>query len=374
MSSKRDYYEILGVPRTASEAELKKAYRGLAMKYHPDVNKSEDATETFKEINEAYQVLSNAEKRAMYDRYGRVDMPGSGGFGDFGGFGFGSLDDILNDFFGFGNMRGGRQAPQRGADLRYVMSLEFEEAVFGCEKEIEIQRHELCPVCDGSGSEPGTEVTTCTHCNGTGEVRQAQRSIFGTFVNVAPCPRCQGTGKMITNPCHECNGQKYVVAHRKIAVDVPAGVDEGTRIRISGEGEAGERGGPQGNLYVDLRVRPHAFFRRRENDIELDWSLNVAQAALGDEITIPTLEGEETISVPPGTQTGKTFRLRDKGVPYLRRNGRGDLLVTVHLQVPTELSARQRGLFTELGKTLGKEIKPQKAEGLFDKVKNAFGV
>ena len=370
MSSKRDYYEILGVSRNATEAELKKAYRGLAMKYHPDVNKDDGATETFKEINEAYQVLSDPEKRATYDRFGRVDMPG-GGFGDFG-FGFGGLDDILNNLFGFGGGGARRQGPRRGADLRYNLSLEFEEAAFGCEKEIEIARAEPCPTCNGSGAEPGTDPISCVQCAGTGEIRQAQRSIFGTFVNVATCPRCGGSGQMIQTPCHECNANKYVPKKRKIAVQVPAGVDNGTRIRLSGEGDFGGRGGPPGNLYVDLRVKPHPFFRRRDFDIELDWNLNFAQVALGDEITLPTLDGEEMVRIPAGTQSGKTYRFREKGIPYLQRNGRGDLLVNIQVVSPTNLTERQRELFLELAETLGKEIKPQENKGFFERVKEAF--
>ena len=371
MSSKRDYYEILGVSRTATEAEVKKAYRSLAMKYHPDVNKDEDATEVFKEINEAYQVLCDQEKRATYDRFGRVDnMPGGGGFGDFG-FGFGGLDDILNDMFGFGN-RGGRQGPRRGSDLRHSLTIEFKEAAFGCDHQIEIEREEVCPVCEGSGAEPGTSSIPCMQCGGAGEIRQAQRSIFGTFMNVATCPRCGGTGQVVQTPCHECNGQRFVRQRRTIEVQVPAGVDDNTRIRLSGEGNAGDRGGPPGNLYVDLHVKPHAFFRRQDADVELDWVLNVAQAALGDEIMVPTLEGEEKLSIPSGTQEGKIFRLREKGIPYLRRNGRGDLLVNVHLAIPTNLTEKQKKLFMELGETLGKDIKPQHNKGFFERVKEAF--
>ena len=370
MSEKRDYYEVLGVPRTATEAEMKKAYRALALKYHPDVNKSEDATEAFKEINEAYQVLSDPEKRATYDRFGRVDMPG-GGFGDFG-FGFGGLDDILNDLFGFGGGRARHQGPRRGADLRTHLVLGFQEAVFGVEKQVEIEREEICSTCEGSGAEPGTESVPCVQCAGTGEVRQPQRSIFGTIVSVSACTRCGGTGQMIQTPCHECDARRYVPKKRTISVQVPAGVDNGTRIRLSGEGDFGDRGGPPGNLYVDLQVKPHAFFRRRDFDIELDWNLNFAQAALGDEVTIPTLNGEEVIAVPAGTQTGKTFRLRGKGVPHLRREGRGDLLVNVVVVSPTNLTERQKELFLELAKTLGKEIKPQENKGFFERVKEAF--
>jgi molecular chaperone DnaJ len=374
MSSNRDYYEILGVHRQATDAELKKAYRALAMKYHPDVNKDENATEIFKEINEAYQVLSDPQKRSTYDRFGRVDVPGAGfGGGGFGDFGFGGLDDILSDLFGFGGgARSGRQGPRRGADLRYTLTIEFEEAVFGVEEEIEIEREETCPACEGTGAEPGTETIGCVQCGGIGEIRQAQRSLFGTFVNVSACPRCGGTGQMIQTPCKECDGRKVVRTKRTIAVQVPAGVDNGTRIRISGEAHAGSRGGPPGNLYVDIRVKPHTFFRRREFDVELDWNLNVAQAALGDKVAIPTLEGDEPIVIPAGTQSGKVFRLREKGVPRLQSVGRGDLLVRMTVQIPTKLSDEQKQIFLDLAETLGKEIKPQENKGFFDRVKEAF--
>jgi molecular chaperone DnaJ len=369
MSTQRDYYELLELKRDATETDIRKAYRRLAMKYHPDVNKSPDAAELFKGINEAYQVLSDPEKKATYDRFGRVDMPG----GDMGGFGFGGLDDILNNFFGFGMSRGARNEPARGADLRYDLTLEFEEAVFGCEKSAEIARHEVCPVCNGSGAEPGTQPIRCPQCGGSGEVRQAQRSIFGTFVNVSACPKCGGEGEVVSTPCRECKGNKYVGVTKQIAVQVPAGVDDGTRIQYSGEGEVGERKGPRGNLYVYLRVKPHAFFRRKENDIELDWTLNVAQAALGDEIMIPTLEGEEKIEIPAGIQSDTVIPLRGKGVPHLRRNTRGDLLINVRVVTPRHLTDRQKELFLDLSKTLGKDVKPQDNKSFFEKVKDAFG-
>ncbi len=371
MGTTRDYYEILEVPRDATEDDIRKAYRRLARKYHPDVNKDDNAAEIFKEINEAYQVLSDAEKRAMYDRFGRVDMPG-GGPGDFG-FGFGGLDDILNDFFGFGGRRGTQQGPMRGADLQTQVTIEFEEAVFGTEKEIEIDRHETCPTCNGSGAAPGTQPVRCPQCGGTGEVRQTQRSIFGTFVNVATCPRCEGTGEIVSTPCHECQGRRYVLVTRRLSLNIPAGVDDGTRIRLSGEGEVGSRNGPPGNLYVDIRVKPHEFFRRNGNDIELDWSLNFAQAALGDEITIPTLDGEEKLVIPAGIQSGTTIPLRGKGVPYLRRSQRGDMLVHIHVTTPRSLTDEQKQLFRELAKTLGKEVKPQNGKSFFEKVKDVFG-
>jgi molecular chaperone DnaJ len=375
MSSKRDYYEVLGVSRGADREEIKKAYRRLARQYHPDVNKSGDAEERFKEINEAYEILSDDQKRAMYDRFGhagtRVD---AGGFDDFG---FGGFADIFEDFFtGFGVRTGAsaRRGPRRGADLRYDLTLTFEEAVFGCEKELELPRNEVCPHCKGSGAEPGTQPIRCPQCNGTGEVRRVQQSILGSLVNVTTCPRCHGEGEVITTPCNECHGTREVRRTRKIEVKIPAGVDDGTQIRLAGEGEAGVHGGPPGNLYVILKVKPHRYFRRQEQDLYLDLSINIAQAVLGDEIEVPTLEGSELLTIPPGTQSGETFHIRGKGVPHLQRHSRGDLLVTVHVRIPTALTENQRYLFQELARTLGKEVTPQGEKSFFDKVKNAFGV
>ncbi|MBM4464191.1 MAG: molecular chaperone DnaJ [Chloroflexi bacterium] len=368
MSSKRDYYEVLGVGRSASQDEIKKAYRRLARQYHPDVNKSPDAEARFKEINEAYQVLSDQEKRATYDRFGHAGVQGRwGDVSDFG-FGFGGFGDIFEDLFGFGPRTRTRRAPGRGADLRYDLTISFEEAVFGCERELEIPRYETCPRCRGSGAEPGTSPIRCPQCNGSGEVRRTQQSIFGSFINVTTCPRCGGEGEVVNTPCGECRGQKRVRVTRTISVKVPAGVDNGTQIRLAGEGEPGVYGGPPGNLYVVVSVKPHRYFRRQDNNVILELAINVAQAALGDEVTVPTLEGEEKLVIPAGTQTGKVFRLRGKGVPYLRRNGRGDQLVIVQVAVPTDLSDEQKRLFKDLAKTLGKEVIPQEEKSLLEKI------
>jgi len=376
MSSRRDYYEVLGVSRNASADELKRAYRRLARQYHPDVNKEDGAEEQFKEVNEAYEVLSDQEKRARYDRFGHAGVQGAGSAGSSGfeGFGFG-IDDIFESFFG-GTRPGAstRNRPQRGADLRYDLRISFQEAVFGCEEEIEASRHETCPTCNGSGAKPGTTPVRCPECNGTGEVRHVQRSLFGSFVNVTTCPRCHGSGEEITSPCPECHGQKRVPRTRTLSVKIPPGVDEGTRIRLTGEGELGTLGGPPGDLYVFISVKPHEYFVRRDNDIILELSLNVAQAALGDLIAVPTLDGEEELPIPPGTQTGEVFRLKAHGVPYLRRPGRGDELVVVTVAVPRHLDARQRELFEELGETLGKEIIAQHERGFLDRVKEALGL
>ncbi len=366
--SKRDYYEVLGVSRNASDDEIRRSYRRLARQYHPDVNKSADAEARFKEVNEAYEVLSDREKRAVYDRYGHagINFPNGFGQGGFSDFGFG---DIFEDLFGFGmrTRRAARQAPTRGADLRYNLTITFEEAVFGCEKELEIPRLETCPTCQGQGAEPGTSPIRCPQCRGTGEERRTRQSICGSIVTASTCSRCRGEGEVITTPCHECRGQKRVQRTRKIVVEIPAGVDEGTQIRLAGEGEAGLHGGPPGNLYVALTVTPHEFFRRRDNDIMLDLELNVAQAALGDEIEVPTLEGTEKLRIPAGTQTGRSFRLRGKGVPRLRRNGRGDQVVTVFVRTPTELTDEQKALFQPLARTPGKKVITQEERGLYDR-------
>jgi molecular chaperone DnaJ len=373
MSAKRDYYDVLGVNRQATPEEIKKAFRRLARQYHPDVNKNSDAEARFKEINEAYEVLSDREKRASYDRFGHAGpQAGFGGFGDFGGFG--GVEDIFESFFG--GMRTGtaRRGPTRGADLRYDLTVAFEEAVFGCEKEILVSRHETCPQCRGSGAEPGTQPIRCPQCNGTGEVRRQQQTFLGSFVQVTTCPRCQGEREIVTSPCTECRGRKVVEVERTISVKIPAGVDAGTRIRLAGEGEPGSRGGPNGNLYVVLHVKPHEYFRREDSNILLELDINVAQAALGDKISVPTLEGDEELVIPAATQTGDIFRLRGKGVPYLRRNGRGDQLVMVHVVTPAGLTKRQKELFSELGKSLGKEVIHQPEKGLFAKVREALGL
>jgi molecular chaperone DnaJ len=338
------------------------------------VNKSPDAEAQFKEINEAYEVLSDREKRAMYDRFGHAGpQAGFGGYGDFGGFG--GIEDIFESFFG--GMRTGtsaRRGPARGADLRYDLSITFEEAVFGCEKEIVVPRHEVCPQCQGSGAEPGTQPIRCPQCNGTGEVRRQQQTILGSFIQVTTCPRCQGEREIVTTPCTQCRGQKVVQVERTISVRIPAGVDNGTRIRLAGEGEPGHRGGPAGNLYVELQVQSHDYFRREDTNILLELDINVAQAALGDKIKVPTLDGDEELSIPAGTQTGELFKLRGKGVPYLRRNGRGDQLVMVHVLTPIKLTKKQKQLLTELGSTLGKEVVHQPEKGLFAKVREMIGI
>lgn len=373
--TKRDYYEVLGVGQSASKDDLKKAYRRLARQYHPDVNKETDAAERFKEVNEAYEVLSDDDKRAAYDRFGHAGLGGSGGFQDFGsGFGGFGMADIFEEFFGGGRGSGRRRrGPRPGADLRYNLTLEFEEAVFGVEKDIEVRRPSICPTCAGSGAEPGTSPVRCTSCNGTGEVRRVQQSILGQFVNVTTCPTCQGTGETIPNVCHTCHGRKQVEEVKSLNVKIPAGVDADTQIRYSGEGAPGLNGGPPGNLYININIRKHPYFQRRGDDIMLDLEINVAQAALGDEIKVPTVDGEAALTIPPGTQSGAVFRLNARGVPRLRRSGRGDQLIIVQVAIPKKLTKEQKELFAKLGGTLGKEVVPQRERGFLDSLKDALG-
>jgi molecular chaperone DnaJ len=376
--SKRDYYEVLGVARDADDNALKSAYRKLALQYHPDRNKATDAAERFKEINEAYEVLSDPSKRQMYDRYGHAAAQGApGGGSPFGGGGFGGfgdISDIFDEFFGgFGGGRGGQRGPAKGADLRFDLEITFQEAVFGAEKEIELSRLETCTQCHGSGAEPGTSPVRCPQCNGTGEVRRAQQTILGQFVSVTTCPRCNGEREIVTTPCTKCKGQKRVPVTRKLAINIPAGVDDGTRIRLSGEGEAGDRGGPTGSLFVFLHVKAHPLFKREENDILLEFPINIVQATLGAEVEVPTLEGPAKLKIPAGTQFGETFRLRGKGVPVLRTNRRGDEVVHVRIVVPEKLTEKQRKLLQELGETLGMESLNKDSRSLFEKILDGIG-
>ncbi|MDD3927215.1 MAG: molecular chaperone DnaJ [bacterium] len=375
MSGKRDYYEVLGVDRAASEAELKKAYRRLARKYHPDVNQdNQEAEAKFKEINEAYEVLSDAQRKATYDQFGHAAFE-NGGQGAGGGFngGFEGFGDIFDMFFG-GRSSGRREhGPARGADLRYDLLLEFEEAVFGKDMEIDVARLDKCDACGGSGSAVGSSPETCLACAGTGEVRQAQQTMFGQFVNVTPCQRCGGSGKIITNPCSSCGGAGRKNKRKKIAVKIPAGVDNGTRVRVGGEGEAGEHGGPSGDLYIFIRVKPHAFFERRDQDIFCEVPLTFAQAGLGARITVQTLDGNAELEIPAGTQPGTLFRLKGKGVPAVRGGGRGDQHVKVRLDVPRRMTETQRQLLAEYAREMGESPRSNDDKGLFGKMKDAFG-
>lgn len=373
MASKRDYYEVLGTARTATKEEIKKAYRRLARQYHPDVSTEDGAAEKFKELSEAYEVLSDDNKRAAYDRFGHAGVRGAGaGFDPYSGFG--SMADFFEEFFGgFGASRRRRRGPRRGADLRYDLTIDFEEAVFGTEKVIKLVRPELCPDCSGSGAELGTQPEVCPECKGTGEVRRVQQSILGQYVNVATCPRCGGEGEIVSTPCRTCQGQKQVQQRRELKVKIPAGIRSEQQIRYSGEGAPGSYGGPPGNLYVFVNVRRHPLFERRNDDILLDLEINVAQAALGDDVVVPTVYGDERLKIPPGTQSGTVFRLRERGVPHRNGHGSGDQLVMTRVKVPTELSSRQRELFEEMAGTLGKEVIPQREKGFLNELREALG-
>jgi molecular chaperone DnaJ len=372
MMSKRDYYEVLGVSKDASEDEIKKAYRKLARQYHPDVNKAPDAEQKFKETKEAYDVLSDAQKRTTYDRYGHVDPNqgmGGGGFGgaaDFGGFG-----DIFDMFFGGGGQRRNPNAPQRGADLQYTMTVEFKEAVFGKETDVQIPRTETCDNCHGSGAKPGTKPDTCGVCQGTGQQEFVQNTAFGRIVNRRVCTACNGQGKIIKEKCGKCHASGKVKNNRKIHVKIPAGIDDGSQLRVSGEGEPGTKGGPPGDLYIVIRVKPHDFFEREGDDIYCEVPLTFAQAALGDDIEIPTLKEKVKLKIPPGTQTDTYFRLKGKGVPRLRGYGQGDQHVKVVVVTPSKISERQRELLQEFARLSGEDTHAQQ-ETIFERMKKAI--
>jgi len=377
----KDYYEILGVSRNATQEEIKKAYRKLARRYHPDVNKNDPAAESkFKEINEAYECLSDPDKRRQYDMFGTTrGGPAFGGFGDFAGFGTGggfeeTFGDIFDMFFGDWRRPGSshRSGAQRGSDLSLELTIDFEEAVFGAQKEVEIGRLVSCNVCSGSGLEPGTRPETCPDCRGTGEIRSEQRTVFGTFIRTSTCPRCKGVGKIISNPCRSCNGQGRKPVHEKIKVDIPAGVDNGVTLKLAGKGEAGLRGGAAGDLYVMIHVRPHSVFERQGNDLFCQFPITFPQAALGAEVQVPTLDGIEKVRIPAGTQTGTPFRIRGKGIPSLHSGSRGDIIVQVVIETPRKLTDRQKELLYELAREFGDEL-PNASSSFFGRIKDAFG-
>lgn len=369
--SKRDYYEVLGLSKNASKDEIKKAYRKLSKKYHPDINKEADADTKFKEITEAYETLSDEQKKAHYDQFGHTDPnQGFGGGAGFGGDGFG-FEDIFSSIFGGGTRRRDPNAPRQGADLQYTMTLDFEEAVFGKDTTIEIPREETCETCDGSGAQKGTSPETCSHCGGSGQQSVEQNTPFGRIVNRRVCHYCEGTGKIIKHKCGTCRGTGKVKKRKKIQVKIPAGVDDGQQLRVSAQGEPGVNGGPPGDLYVVFHVREHEFFERDGDDIYCEMPLTFAQAALGDEIEVPTLHGKVKLKVPAGTQTGKKFRLTGKGVPNVRGYGQGDQYVILRVLTPTNLTEKQKELLREFAEISG--TKPDEhEESFFDKVKRAF--
>ena len=370
MSTKRDYYEVLGVDKSADEQTLKKAYRKLAMKYHPDRNPGDkEAEEKFKEINEAYEVLSDSTKRQTYDQFGHAGMNGQGGFGGqgFGGQGFGGFEDIFGDMFGdiFGGGFGGggrprRRGPERGADMRQSIQITFEEAAFGKKTSIKVNRSEECSECHGSGAKAGTSKKTCPTCNGAGEVRTVQRTPFGNIASSRTCSTCEGEGEVVESPCTKCGGKGSTRKVKTIEVDIPAGIDDGQMIKLAGQGELGSKGGPRGDLYIAVSVKNHSLFTREGYDIYFDMPITFAQAALGDEIEVPTLDGKVKYSIPEGTQTGTVFRLREKGIPKLRGNNRGDQYVKVVVDTPKKLNDKQKELLREFAKECGEEVHEKK--------------
>ncbi len=379
--SKRDYYDVLGINRDAGEQDIKKAYRKLAMKYHPDRNPdNKDAEEKFKEVNEAYEILSSPEKKRRYDQFGHAGVDGNnaGGFGGFGGFsGFGGFDGMFGDIFdmfggGFTSARGSR-GPQKGADLQYEITITFEEAAFGTDKEIEFYRNDTCNICDGTGAKPGTSTSVCSKCNGTGEMQTVTRTPLGQMIRTSICDRCGGEGTIIETPCSKCGGKGRIKKQRKLKVKIPAGVNTGSIISMRGEGESGIKGGPRGDLYVTINVLPHKIFKRDGYDVICEMPITFVQAALGDELEVPTLEGKVKYKMPEGTQSGTVFRLRSKGIVNPRGYGKGDQYVRVMIEVPKKLSEDQKDILRKFAAESGEEIYEQKKTFL-NKVKDVFGI
>jgi molecular chaperone DnaJ len=375
MATERDYYSILGVPRTATDAEIKRAFRKLAQQWHPDVNRDADADERFKEINESYQVLSDPQRRQAYDMFGMAGVNGSGGFG--AQQGFGGFSDIFDAFFGgtaagAGGARRGRAAA--GSDLRYDMRVSFEEAIRGTEKEIEFPVLDRCATCSGTGAKPGSTATTCSQCQGRGEIRHVRQTMLGQMVNVVACPRCRGEGKVVEAPCDKCGGEGRRERTKRLRVSVPAGIDDGHQIRLAAEGEVGPRGGPPGSLYVAIHVTPHPSLKREGTELFHDLSLSIAQATLGTTVRVPTADGEEDVEIKPGTQPGTEIRLRGRGAPHLRRAGaRGDLHVLVDVRIPTKLTKEQREALETFAAASGETGLGTGKTGVLDRLKEALG-
>lgn len=374
MAEKRDYYEVLGVQKSATAEEIKKAYRKITKANHPDLHPGDkECEERFKEANEAYEVLSDEEKRKKYDQFGHAAFDpnaGFGGGGGFGGFGgFGDLGDIFGDIFGFGGSTSRNpNAPRRGENVRASLNISFEEAAFGCEKEVTVARVEQCPDCHGNGCAPGTTPEICPDCKGTGTVRTTQRTPFGMAQSTSPCSKCRGTGKIIHQPCKTCRGMGNIRRQHKVKVNVPAGIDDGQTISRPGYGNAGINGGPQGDLLVTVIVRPHARFERDGTSVLLEQEISYAQAALGAEIEVPTLDGKVKLTIPEGTQPGAVFRLRGKGIPYLRGSGRGDQFISVNVSVPKNLTSSQKELLRQFAASMG-ELDSGSKSGIFNRKK-----
>ena len=380
MSEKRDYYEVLGVQKDASEDEIKKAYKKLARKYHPDLNRDDPkaAEEKFKEVNEAYDVLKDPQKKAAYDQFGhdafdprRGGSAGGNPFGGAGGFSGFDMNDIFDMFGMGGSRRARRQGPERGADLRYDLEISFEEAAFGKEVELSIPREENCASCGGSGAAKGSSAETCTTCNGSGQEQVMQRTMFGSMMTSRTCSQCRGTGKIIKNPCGDCHGTGRRRVTKTIKVSIPRGVDDGQRVRVSGGGEAGVRGGASGDLYVYIFIRPHELFQRRGNDVLIEIPITFVQASLGDTVQVPTLDGAVDLKIPAGIQTGTVLRVKGKGIPNLRGAGRGDEHVRIKVTTPQKLSAKQKELLKEFAELSGDAVNPEQ-KSFTEKFKDLF--
>ena len=373
---KRDYYEVLGVQKGASDTEIKKAYRKLAKENHPDLNPGDQGAEArFKEINEAYEILSDKDKRARYDQFGFAGVDPSYGGGGYGGgfdgsFDFGDLGDIFGSFFGggFGGASRSRSGPQRGESLRTSLTITFEEAAFGCEKEVSLERVEQCDTCGGTGAAPGTTPETCSNCGGTGTVQQRRQTPMGVFATTSPCPRCGGKGKIISSPCKSCNGTGQMRRRKTVKVSIPAGIDNGQIISLRGQGNAGKNGGPSGDLQIIISVQSHPLFRRDGTNVYCDAPITFTQAVLGGELEIPTIDGKVKYDIPEGTQTGTTFRLRGKGIPNVNGRGRGDQFVTVHIETPRNLSREQKEALRKFSESL-KENNYKERKSFFEKFK-----
>lgn len=380
MTEKPDYYETLGISRDADANEIKRAYRKLAREHHPDVNNGDkDSEARFKEINEAYQILSDPQKREVYDRYGHrgFDQQSYGGGGaGFEGFGdFGGIGDIFDMFFGAGQSAGstrGRSAAERGNDLRYDVELTLEEAAHGASRKIRMSRLETCDTCEGTGAKPGSHPETCGVCHGAGQVRQQVQSFFGTQIRITTCPKCHGEGRVVNSPCDDCSGQGRVRRAVEKTVDIPAGVDNGMRIRLAGEGDAGRRGGPSGDLYIFTHVRQHDFFERRDDDLWCEISVGFPMAALGGTIDVRTIDGSEKLNITPGTQSGETYTLKGKGMPDPNTGRAGDLNVVIKVMTPTRLTEDQRELLRKFAELRGEEIRETNDKSFFERVKDAF--